>query len=295
VVDPSVDARFQASRRSRATLDVGRASFSNEAWIWWHVLNSMTVLTFGEDTRNFFRADRAELVVYRLWERERAQWEPFLGAIAERAWSVGDTTPQRRAPWSLLGRDDSLAMRRPNPAVTDGRITSLLAGTLFFWESPDLRVAARVRAEFGLSAPADRTFRQVTSDVAVRFPTFGEQEYALDAHWVTTPGARPPRQRFAYLGGPGTLPFMEPLAQGGDELLLVDQRYSIPLTRVTVGAFGAPALQLRHRLGAAGLDALPPFETMLGVGLSLTVFRGELQMDPVSQRARITAGFTFSR
>ena len=105
----------------------------------------------------------------------------------------------------------------------------------------------------------------------------------------------PPPQRFAYAGGSGTLPFIGMLAQGGDELLLIDQRYSVPLLRVSLGAFGSPVLQLRHRIGAAGLGSLPTFEQMVGLGVSLTVIRGEFQFDPATQRGRVTAGFTFSR
>jgi len=186
-------------------------------------------------------------------------------------------------------------MWRPNPAIAAGRLTSVLVGAVGRWESAGVIVDARTRGEASLSAPASETFQQLTSDVAVAFPTFGEQTYALDVHWVTTFGDTPPPQRFAYLGGSGTLPFLDMLSQGGDELLLIDQRYSVPLTTVTVGAFGHPVLQLRHRIGSAGVGGLPSFEQMVGIGLSLTVIRGELQIEPVSRRVRAAAGFTFSR
>src|SRR5688572_16122705 len=104
------------------------------------------------------------------------------------------------------------------------------------------------------------SFTQITSDLETRFLTFGEQEYAIDVHWVTTYGATPPPQRFVYFGGPGTMPFLDLLEQGGDELLLVDQRYSIPLVNVRFGILGVPTIQLRHRLGSAGLGRLPTLE-----------------------------------
>ncbi|HEX7939668.1 MAG TPA: hypothetical protein VF483_11835, partial [Gemmatimonadaceae bacterium] len=133
-----------------------------------------------------------------------------------------------------------------------------------------------------------------TTDIAVTFPVFGEQEYAADIHWVTTAGHAPP-QRFVYLGGSGTLPFLDMLSLAGDQLFLLDQRYSIPVTGIDLGEFGNPALQLRHRTAAAGFGSLPRFETMIGVGVAVVFVRGEVQMNPATGKARLAAGFTFSR
>ena len=150
-------------------------------------------------------------------------------------------------------------------------------------------------AEFGFDAPFDRTFTQVTSDLAVTFPTFGEQDYAVDVHWVTTPGRTPPNQRFVYVGGPGTLPFEDMLDEAGDELLLIDQRYSYPVAAVALGLLGSPTLLLRHRLASAGFARLPAFHQVLGLGVMLTLVRAELQVDPETRQARFSAGFSFSR
>ncbi len=186
-------------------------------------------------------------------------------------------------------------MRRPNPAIQDGPASSILAGSTLQWESQDVTLSAQSRGELSVSAPGNRRFVQVKSDVRGSLPAITEHEYAFAVHWVITLGDTPPAQRFVYLGGPGTLPFHDPLVQGGDQLLLIDQRYSIPLLRVMLGAFGNPSLQFRHRLGSAGIGALPRFEQMVGVGLSLTIVRGEVQMDPATGKLRLSAGFTFSR
>ncbi len=186
-------------------------------------------------------------------------------------------------------------MWRPNPGITDGSVTSVVAGSALQWESEGLKLQARTRGEMSLASPLDTAFVQITSDVGVSFATFGEQEYALDVHWVTTPSNAPPRQRFVYLGGAGSLPFLRMLEQGGDELLLVDQRYSYPLLNVRIGILGIPTLLFRHRIGSAGLGGLPAFEQMIGVGVLLTVIRGEIQIDPASGRARSGFGFSFSR
>lgn len=296
-VDPSAEADVQFTRRLRSHASAGRATLSNDAWIWSDLVNSASVLVFGVDTRNHFRADRAELTVHRLWEGTQTRLEPFIGGRTERAWSVGPSAGERRGPWSLLERSDTLdGMWRPNPTVQAGQLSSLLVGGTVGWESEDdLRISARTTAELAGSAPADQKFAQVTSDVGVSFPTFREQEYELDVHWVTTLGDLPPSQRFAYLGGSGTLPFTGLLAQGGDELLLVDQRYAIPLLNVTVGMFGNPTLLLRHRLASAGVGRLPHFEQIVGVGVMILWLRGEVQVDATTGKARFSTGFSFSR
>lgn len=294
--DPAVRADLRLSRRMRAVISAERGTFSNDAWIWSDFVNSLSVLVFGADTRNYYRADRAEGTLRRRWEWTNTQIEPYVGGIAERAWSVGPGFGERRGPWSITGRTDSLGIFRPNPSIDDGQITSGLIGLDLRWESQQVRLRAENRAEVGRGPVNDQSFVQVTSDVGVSFLTFGEQEYALDVHRVSTPsGGAPPRQRFVYLGGSGTLPFDKLLEQGGDELLLIDQRYSYPLQRVTLGVLGMPTLLLRHRMGSAGLARLPRFDQILGVGVMLTIARAELQFDPSRKKARFSAGFSFSR
>ena len=303
-LDPRLSASYQAGRRSRLELEVQRGTFSNDTWIWSDYVNSLLTLGWGVDTRNYFRADRAELRVYRLWEFSQSQFEPFLGVRGEEAWPVGPTLGGNRAPWSAFRRGDSLGVLRPNPQFGRNDVRSLLAGGRIEWESAGVKVLASSLAErgivdeqecVGLCVLDSFDFTQITSDLTVGFPTFGEQEYQIDVHWVTSPGQEAPVQRFAYLGGQGTLPFLNLLEQGGDELLLVDQRYAIPLPNVRAGILGVPTLQFRHRLGSAGIGKLPDFEQMLGAGVSLTVIRAEAQLDPSSGKWRFGGGFTFSR
>lgn len=293
--DPSVEGDLQLSRRLRAEFMGARGTFTNDDWIWSNLVNSFASLGSGTDTRNYYRADRARITLHRLWETTRVQVEPFAGALTERAWTVGPAVGEARGPWSVFGRTDSLGMRRPNPAIDEGGITSLLLGGRAQWESDELRIRARSSAEMSTSAPGDRKFVQVTSDLDVTFPTIREQEYALDVHWVTTGGDTPPAQRFVYMGGSGTLPFLDLLEQGGDEALLIDQRYAIPVPSIRVGLLGEPTFILRHRLGSAGLATLPDLEQTIGAGVILALLRVEVQFDPARRKTRLSAGFSFSR
>jgi hypothetical protein len=301
-VDPSIDGTLQLTRRLWVGASAARGTFSNDEWIWPTLLNSVSVLAFGADTRNYYRADRAQATAHQLWELRTLQLEPFVGVRGERAWSVGPGRAETSHPWSLLARTDTFGIRRPNPEVDSTTTISMLAGTVVDWVSGDVRLRTRTAVEHSLDAsrvpgPVETpaSFTQVTTDGKLAFLTFRDQEYAVDLHWVTTLGDVPPRQRFVYFGGSGTIPFLELLEQGGDELLLIDQRYSIPIPNVRLGLLGMPTLQLRHRMGGAGLSKLPSLEQVIGVGVMMTFVRAELQMDPKTRKLRFSAGFSFSR
>jgi hypothetical protein len=295
-IDPAVMAEIRWSRRNRVELAASRGTFTNDSWIRSDAVNSLTSVLVGADTRNYYRADRAELTLHHLLEATRVQLEPFVGFGAENAWSVGPSVGDSSAPWSVLNRSDAEeGMLRPNPPIVEGRIGSALFGAAVQWDVSDVRIRARARGERAFDAPGDVRFTQLTSDLGVSFPTFGLQEYSLDVHSVTTFGDIPPPQRFAYLGGSGTLTFLDLLEQGGDELLHVEQQYTAPLTGVNLGLLGSPAVFLRHRLGSAGVGGLPDFEQMLGLGVIVTVARVELNLDPSSGNVRFAAGLSFSR
>lgn len=302
-VDPSLSADLQLTRRLRTSLRAERGTFSNDAWILSNFVNSFTSLVAGTDTRNYYRADRADVTVHRLWEFARTRIEPFVGVRGERAWSVGPAFGEQRGPWSIMGRQDAGdGMWRANPAIGTGEIYSALVGSTAGWDSDGITLRGRSILEHSLNATTGNagaqstvTFSQVTSDLDVGFPTFREQTYAFEVHWVTSPGDSPPPQRFVYFGGAGTMPFLTLLEQSGDELLLVEQRYAIPFPNVQVGFMGIPTLQLRHRVGGAGFGRLPALEQLVSVGVMLTIIRAELQIDPASGRTRGSVGFTFSR
>src|SRR5207247_10582929 len=67
-VDPSVNAQWQPARRLWLDLFAGRDTRSNEAWITSDLSNSINALFIGRDTRNWYRADVAELTANRKFE-----------------------------------------------------------------------------------------------------------------------------------------------------------------------------------------------------------------------------------
>ncbi|MDQ3995859.1 MAG: hypothetical protein M3303_02445 [Gemmatimonadota bacterium] len=295
-IDPALRVTAQRGRRNRFESYAGRATFSNDRWIHGDIINSVNSLVTGLDTRNYYRADRVEATGHRLWERVTGQVEPFLGARWERSWSVGSPTVPSSVPWSLFGRRDASRMSRPNPAVSGGRITSLLGGVRADWELAGVVAAAMLGVEGAIDAPQDGRFVQGTIDGRVTFPTFGTQSFQVETHVVLTAGGgETPSQRYVGFGGSGTISTMETLEQRGDQLLFVDSRYHIPLARPRLPLVGAPVITLRHVIGSAGVGSLPDLEQNIALRVTLAILRFEVVLDPARDIVKTGFALSFSR
>ena len=295
-IDPIVELDLSFSRRTRLHVEAGRRTRTNDAWIRSDPLNSIITLAIGRDTRNYYRADRADIGIARLWEGVSSEMEPFAGVLIERAWSVGPTTSSSSAPWSLMARRDTLeGMLRPNPPVARGRITSAVIGGRGGWESGGVQGRWSVMGELSLDSPGDERWQQVTADAEAGFQTFGTQRLDLALHTVTTLGDIAPPQRFAYLGGSGTLPTFDLLSFGGDQLLFAEGRYTIPIDRVVIRFLGSPRIVVRYMIGAAGVDELPSLEQNLGLRLALGLFKVDWTIEPVDGDTEFSFGLSFGR
>ena len=290
-IDPSLTGRIAMGRLTSLEVRAARGTFTNDAWIQSDIPNSMTALFAGHDYRNYWRADRGEALLQRRWERAATSLALEIGGRTERAWSVS-----AGGPWSVFGRNDvEDGMRRPNPAVMHGRITSALAGGRFEWERQKVTLMTRLLTETSIDAPDDSRFTQGTLDALVGFPAFRDHTFSFEAHVVHTFGDRAPPQRFSYLGGSGTLPTFELLEFGGDQLLFFESRYSIPFERIRVPLLGAPVLMLRHMIGMAGVDSLPPFEQNIGLRLRVGPIKVDWTIEPTSRESRLSAGLALVR
>jgi hypothetical protein len=294
-LDPRLRFTAQRGRRNRVEAFAGRATFSNDRWIQGDLVNSVNSLFIGQDTRNYYRADRVEATAHRLLERAAGQVEPYLGARWERSRSVGSPTVPTSVPWSMFGRHDSTHMARPNPPVTGGDITSLLAGVRADWQSGELTATGTLDVEGSVAAPLNGRFTQATFDAGIGFPTFGTQTFKLETHVVLSTGHDTPSQRFAYLGGPGTISTIRTLELGGDQLLFVESRYNLPLSRPRIPLAGPPVITLRHVLGSAGVGSLPSFEQNIALRVTIAIIRFELVADPARDVVKTGVALSFSR
>ena len=294
--DPSLLVRFDHTRRVAFELSAARGTYTNDAWIRGDFVNSLVAFATGQDVRNYYRADRGEARFVRLWEGDRHEVEPFLGVRTERAWSVGPSPTSTSAPWSIVGRDDREdGALRPNPPVERGRISSGLLGSSLRWDLGDVDFNSDALIEVPFGTPSDERFVQATLDFGTAFPTFGLHRFSIDVHGIVTMGDTAPPQRFGYLGGSGTLPTFDLLEFGGDQLLFIESRYSIPITGIVVPLLGSPTVMFRHMVGGAGVGSLPRLEQNLGLRLSIFAFKVDFTVDPRTRNTDLSFGVALGR
>jgi hypothetical protein len=294
-IDPGATVTVALSRRSTIVADAQRGTFTNDRWMRGDILNSAASLASGADARNYYRADRAQLVATHDFETSRAIITPFVGGSIERAWSVARDSDAVSKPFSAFNRDDrEEGMLRPNPRVTGGHITSALVGARGRVLRGPITGGASASVEIPVTVTADARFTQITLDGNVGFTTFREQRFVALTHGVATFGDRPPSQRFAYLGGATTIPTLPLLSEGGDQLLWLETRYIIPVNAIQLPKFGAPSVTFRHIVGGARVDRLPTLTQNVGIRLGVAFLRADFVIDPSdTSRHELTFGFGF--
>jgi len=301
--DPSLEGFARPGDANEIKLYVGRGTFTNDSWIRSDLANSLAALGVGSDSRNYFRADRATARFTHTLTTGAFTLTPFVGGNIERDWSTGSILPPK-SPWSFFGRKDVLKMKRPNPRVKTGHISSFLAGSGIALSRGGVEAKLDATVEHSLKtsltadcsgfptdaacalAPLD--FTQITLHSQVDFPTFGSQTFSFLGHAVFGTSNIAPPQRFAYLGGSGTLATVNLLALGGDRLLYVQADYTVPFDRIQLPIVGSPFIGLRYSAGSAGQGTLPPLIQNLGVGAGVSLFRVDYSIDPARNRSPLS-------
>jgi hypothetical protein len=297
-VDPFVTANLRTTSGILLDLAGGRGTFTNDDWIRSDLVNSLAALFVGSDSRNYFRSDRGWAVLSKEIGWPTITITPGIGGRFENDWSTGVPVAHTNAPWSMFGKTNRLKMLRPNPSINDGHIASGLARLLAEYESAGVKgsFAGLVERSFhtppiqrltgGTAESVD--FTQVTLHATAGFPTFRTQRFDFRGHAVFTSSDVTPAQRYAYLGGAGTLATVDLLALGGDRLFFVTGEYSVPFERIQLPVAGSPIVSLIYSAGAAGVDELPDFIQNIGVGLGVKLIKFEYHIDPNYKKTSFT-------
>jgi hypothetical protein len=268
-----------------------RGTFTNDDCCRPSLMNSISSLIAGSDYRNYFRADRLQLEIERQWGDETAgiALRPSLGVRDEFDWTTGPNDP-KRVPWSLIDRGVADKMRRFNPPIDDGRLSSALAGLNAAYHGEGLSVAGFATVEVPFEAPNGQRFTQTTVDGVLKFIQFTDWQFQFGVHGVLTVGDTAPPQRFTYLGGGATIPTLDILQLGGDELLWTYGEFLAPIHLVKIPFFGYPAVGIFATTGSAGVHGLPHFTANVGPRLALSVFELDWVIDPVTKFTEVGLG-----
>ncbi len=308
--DPFAKIQIAPMAGTRLEIAGGRGTFTNDGWIRSDLVNTLASLAVGSDARNYFRADRGWATIAHDFVAKDFVFTPSVGGQFENDWSTGVPFRHTNAPWSLFKKTDSLKMRRPNPAIAKGHVASILGRLKTDYERDDVKGNLDVGIEHAFDGPptffivsppdphsavnSEGDFTQITIGSKASFLTFGEQSFAFRGHAVFTPGDIAPPQRFAYLGGAGTLATVDLLALGGDRLLYVEGEYSIPVPRVQLPFVGSPIVSLRYAAGSAGVKEFPDFIQNLGVGAGVRFLKIEYHIDPNYKKTSYTHKSAFA-
>jgi hypothetical protein len=289
-VDPWLDLRIGVDSRTDVLLSGGRTTRSNDGWARADWVNAGATLLAGDDERNYYRSTEGDLRLRRRWESFNGVLEPWVGVHGEEARSLGPVPGATSAPWTVTERHDTTAILRPNPQVADGRITSGQVGVRATYDDGDLRGRGTLRVEVPWDVPGSANFVQTTLDGALSLPTFRTQRLAVEAHAVLTLGDVAPAQRFAYLGGGSTLPTVDELSMGGDQLLFFSGTYLYPLGWPQLPYLGGITVGARYAVGSAGVDGLPDFVQNVGARLALGFLRVDYMVDPANGDRSVSFG-----
>ena len=300
--DPSIEGVLRPGDATELRLFVGRGTFTNDAWIRSDLMNSLAALFVGSDARNYFRGDRATATLSHAFMSGTSVVTPAVGINFERDWSTSDLAPTK-SPWSVFGRTGRLRMRRGNPPIDPGHIASFTLGSGLELAVGDVESKLNAVLERSIDTQYDAVncvvapggifcttprdaFTQATFDGKVKFPTFASQTFTFTGHGVWTAAAAvAPAQRFAYIGGAGTLATVDLLALGGDHVLFLQGDYMIPLEKIQLPYLGNPFIALRYAAGSAGVGELPSLIQNLGVGIGASFFRVDFTIDPAHDRS----------
>lgn len=293
------DDRFGGGVRARVPLRVqgiqltgeaSRATRTNDGWIYGPIANSVRAVTLGSDYRDYWDADVLRLGVERRVVRPLVAGESWLGPRGGVQLSRDRSLPTQ-SPWSLFGK----GLERENPAVLEGTIVSLLAGTQYRWRGPTSRFAGSVDVEHALAAVGDASFTR--AEVEGSYQARAIRMHQLRVYFrgmAPVAGDAPPPQRYGILGGSGTL-VSEPVARfRGDHLAYVESSYQVPIP-VMLPVVGAPTVEAVHIAGAAwvGRDE-PEWVQNAGVGVIFAFVAARVLVNPAERPLRPHFGFGLS-
>ncbi|HUQ18228.1 MAG TPA: hypothetical protein VM099_01335, partial [Gemmatimonadaceae bacterium] len=262
-IDPFILATARMNGGWGLELAGGRGTFTNDAWIRSDIVNSLAALFVGSDSRNYFRSERFWGFLSDQIGLRHMTLTPAIGVRMEHDRSTGVPVRHTTAPWSMFSKNDTLKMRRTNPQIDTGNVGSVLGRVVGDYEREGVKGSFEGLVERSFETPRRHiplpdkfldisNFTQVTLHAVLGFPTFRTQRFDFRGHTVFTSGDLTPRQRYAYLGGAGTLATVDLLAVGGDRLFFAEGTYSVPLEMIVLPVIGSPVASLRYAAGSAG-------------------------------------------
>jgi hypothetical protein len=295
-IDPSISVIAQITSDSSLGLALtgARGTITNEDWIRSDLINSLVSFGLGRDSRNYFRADRGEARLTSSLHLPIDVSTVFAGVRTERAWSTGWRSGDDMGPFSVLNRRDTVnGIERPNPEINAGHITSVIAGGHAEYVGISSSGMLDVLLERAGKTPIGGAFQQLTVSGAAVIPTVLDQHLDVESHLVATSASTfTPRQRYAYLGGSGSLATIDLLSLGGDRLYFVDMLYVVPIPQVEIPLLGNPYIAGHFATGAAGIGGFGESAQNIGARIGASILTIDYVLNPRTHAHDFGAGIS---
>ena len=262
--------------------EASRATRTNDAWQRGDLSNSISVLVYGRDYRDYWDADQARVMLTRPIGKPLIAGESWLSPRAGVLWSRDRSLRAHHVFSFWQARDKD----RENPEILEGTLVSAFGGAGLTMIGRVSSFTGDVQVERSLSTPSDEAFTQLVGDATYTTMPFRIHTLKVYLRGVTPLGGDAPPQRYEILGGPTTLPTLPVGRYRGDHLAFADARYGIPLP-VMLPFVGAPSLQLLYASGAAWTgDDSPRWTQNAGVGLLFALVSASVYVDPSDPKPR---------
>jgi hypothetical protein len=295
-IDPSISIVGQITSDSALGFAVtaARGTFTNDDWIRSNLVNSAVSFGLGRDSRNYFRADRGEARLTSALHLPIDVSTVFAGIRAERDWSTGWRSGDQMGPYSLFNRRDTLnGIQRPNPTINAGHITSFIAGGHAEYVGISGSGMLDALLEAAGKSPVGGSFQQLTITGATVIPTFFQQHLDIGTHLVaTSTNSFTPRQRYAFVGGSGSLATVDLLSLGGDRLYFADVLYVIPISRIEIPLLGSPYIAAHFASGAAGIGSFGRSVQNIGGRIGASIFTIDYVINPRTHKDDFGVGIS---
>jgi hypothetical protein len=263
-----------------------RRVLTNDAWArGWS--NSISYLTRGRDGRDYYDADRFYVGPIIGFAGENRSLTLRIDAQIENARSLASLDP-----WHATGDPP-----RPNPAIDNGRIASIVvaANASIVGRSYDLETDLALEAA-GKVLNGRHQFARF--DVGGRWAVEALTGHTFQVLWrfrAPLGAERLPQQRWSLLGGRATLFTLDYGDLRGDQLAWIGSAYRLPLPAVlTLPILGRPAIDAFHRIGNARTEGdNSELIQNVAIGLRFRIAYAFAGMDP-DDRENVTWVFGFS-
>lgn len=259
--------------------DAERATATNEGWIRGAFANSLAAVAVASDARNYHESDVATLGMHVRPVQPIIQGETFIGprllvrASRDRSLAAGE-------PWTVSG-----GSWRDNPAIDDGEIISVVGGITLNWRGVTSAFDGDVAGEWSPAGAGDHEVTQVVAEGRWLMSALWKHRIEVYTRAAAALGGEPlPRQRWSFVGGPGTLPTLEPGDRRGDNLLFVRSTYAAPVPHLRLPLVGEAEVHVTHAAGTAWVSGteLPRWDQNLGAGITLRPVNATVWIDPAA-------------